>query len=132
MTYEYWQPGYDSTDDEFAEERPGLSRGREISPFSQKVIRILERWFQRIESGEAEGVVCDPLPELPDEKVNLVVEKIDQRISWELDRTPAHWMNKGIDTAPEFSRLPLAARRAMVNELRQLVLQSSEAEFKVA
>lgn len=95
---------------------------RACSPGADRLMQVLEVWFQKIEDGSAERVMCDPLPDIPDEKVNALIKAIDEDIEAELKRNlDTHWQPRGIDVGPEFRRLPLPARRAMAAELRKLI-----------
>ena len=96
----------------------------------KRVIGILQDWFEAMEEGTANhrqpSIGCT----VTDEQANRLIALIDDSFESEITKYPEYWANrKQVDEPPQFSRLDLHARRALAEDLHNVLV---EAEAKIA
>ncbi len=86
--------------------------------YVDKVIEVMEDWFQVIENGTAH-LRMPSNKRIPEEEVDRVINYLDDEFQKEIDSHVEHWKNKGIDTAPCFNRLEGTSREAFVQDIKR-------------
>ncbi|KKN57546.1 hypothetical protein LCGC14_0560920 [marine sediment metagenome] len=89
-----------------------------MSKCVDKVIEVMEDWFQAIENGTAHLRMPGP-KRLSEEEVERTIKYLDDEFQKEIDSHAGHWRLRGIDTSPCFNRLEGTSREAFVQDIKR-------------
>jgi hypothetical protein len=98
---------------------------REPSPFVEKIISVMQRYFDCMECGQTE-IYPSTKFDIPDYKVRRIIDEIDEYM-WR-EATGPFWSASPLKymMGPDFSRLPFHAQQAMVEEIRDLIKEEED------
>jgi hypothetical protein len=85
-----------------------------------KVIAVLEDWFQSIEKKTSHLRLPDPDYKMyTDEEADKLIRYLDDYFHTEVETHPTYWGDKGIDMPADFYRLKGRARIRFMQDIRR-------------
>jgi hypothetical protein len=108
---------------------PRVEEGVTLSSYTLEFTAWIQQCFELLEAGQEDRILSDPWyeradgrPSLTDAEVDAVIEALDKEYQFELGAYPGYHRNRsGANALPEFHRLSLRARRAMVEGIDRIV-----------